>query len=41
MILDKFAESTGSWKKEEDEPPAAANDFGRYKSVRKSKRYVF
>jgi hypothetical protein len=48
MILDKFAESTGNWKKDAYIPiqqpavmestQAAAN---RYKSFRKSKRHVF
>lgn len=47
MILDKFAESTGSWKKDAFVPlqqPAVENpqmSANRYKSFRKSKRHVF
>ncbi|CAD5230906.1 unnamed protein product [Bursaphelenchus xylophilus] len=46
MILDKFAESTGDWKKD-DYPQMPLprtmemNNNNRYKSMRKSKRYVF
>lgn len=46
MILDKFAESTNSWKKDAYIPipqPAVLDNsqINRYKSFRKSKRHVF
>ncbi|CAD5223925.1 unnamed protein product [Bursaphelenchus okinawaensis] len=45
MILDKFAESTGGWKKDDFPPmpmaPVMGNNHNKFKSMRKSKRYVF